>query len=132
MGFAEGTTTAKVQLAGKPRELAFSLGAMKRADDLGVLTTDPKNEIQMLLALPAFIWAAMDKENREELPAEDVAEHINAANLGEMLDAFMAIYGAAMPDESAGNATAGAAKKPTPAKKSTLKSSGRLGSTTSA
>ncbi len=131
MAFPEGTPTVTLTLAGSPRVLGFTIGAMRRAQELGVLEVDTADEMALTLALPSYVWACMDKEDREEISFDDVADLINPSNLAHVRDSVSALFNASQPDEPEGNAPPAAAKKPSGSKR-TSPDSGRSASTTSA
>ena len=74
MSFAEGTPTQLVELGGNIYEIGFTIGAMKRAQKLGVLNVDASDATAMMLALPQYIWARMTEEGRKELSVEQVLQ----------------------------------------------------------
>ena len=53
-GFSEGTPTVTITLD-KPRTLGFTLGAMRRCKELGVLKLDVADETAFMLALPEYV-----------------------------------------------------------------------------
>ncbi len=131
MPFPEGTPTVTLTLAGSPRVLGFTIGAMRRAQELGVLTVDTEDEMALTLALPSYVWACMDDEDRAEFTDDQVADIINPSNIAEVRDAVGDLFNASRPDEPEGNAPPSGAKKPSGAKR-TSANSGRSASTISA
>lgn len=129
MSFAEGTPTATVQLD-KPRTLGFTLGAMRRCRDLGVLNIDVQNETAMMLALPEYVWSCMDDAGRKELPLEQVMELIHPGNVQVIAEAIGALFASSQPKTDP-EKNAGPAAVTMPTAGSTSMSSGQLESTIS-
>lgn len=132
-GFAEGTPTRTIDLNGKPHTLGWTLGAMRRARELGVLGVDAEDGIALMLALPEFVWACLLEEDREELSVAQIGELINPTNINvigkEVGDLFRASVPKREPDPNA--QPAAGKKKPTAGKKkSTSTSSGHSASST--
>ena len=120
------TPTATIELGEKTYTLRFTIAAMQRAQDLGVLNVDTTNETAFLLALPAYVWACMDKTARKELDLEAVGELMNPRNMKEIAEAVGGLFKASLPEEStSGNGEPAAEKIPT-AGESTSISSGEL------
>lgn len=130
-GFPEGTPTVTIDLGG-PRELGFTLGAMRRAkEELGTLEIDEKDNEAMLLKVPAYVWACMTPKDRKELTVEAVADMIHPLNMKVITEAVTTLFKASQPDDSVGNEPPAAAKKPTAGEaKSTSASSGQSESMT--
>lgn len=125
-GFAEGTPTVEITLD-KPRTLGFTLGAMRRAKELGVLNADPSDEVGFMLAMPEYVWACLSEEGRAELSVAQIGELMNPLNIKAIGKAVGELFSASLPKENPP-----ATKKPTGgSRKSTSTSSGRLASTTS-
>ena len=130
MPFAEGTPTATVRLGGKSYELGFTLGAMKRAKELGVLTLDTSDQSAMMLALPEYVWSCLTEEDRRDLTVAQINELINPSNVAKIAEAVGELFRASLPAESAsGNAEPAAVKEPTAGTR-TSSNSGQLASTT--
>jgi hypothetical protein len=131
MAFAEGTPTAEIQLGGKSYTLGYTLGAMQRAKDLGVLKIDMEDDTAFMLALPAYVWSCLNEEGRNELSVEQLGELMNPLNARAVAEAMIALFTASLPKEDPqGNANPPAVKKPTGGNR-TLKSSGQSAATTS-
>lgn len=133
-GFAEGTPTVTVQLD-KPRELGFTIGAMRRANELGVLSVDANDNTAMMLVMPEYIWVCLSDEGREELSVKQIAELLHPQNIKAAMVAIGELFKASLPKEEPGKNGEPAAveEKPTAGtRRSTSTSSGQLASTTSA
>lgn len=126
-GFAEGTPTATIQLD-KPRELGFTLGAMRRAKELGVLNVDADDATGMMLALPEYVWACLDEADRSELTVEGIGELMNPLNMQDIAVAVGGLFRASVPIPDP-NVQPAAAKKPTAGKR-TSRNSGQSAATT--
>lgn len=129
-GFAEGTPTATIELAGKSHTLGYTLGAMKRAQDLGVLKIDMDDDVAFLLALPEYVWSCLDEEGRKDLSVELIRELMNPLNSRSIAQGMIDLFKASVPKPDP-NVQPVAVKKPTTGKP-TSKNSGQLASTTSA
>lgn len=112
----------------KPRALGFTLGAMRRAKELGVLDTNAEDATAMMLALPEYVWACLDEEGRNDLTVKAIAELMNPINTPVIARKVGELFKASMPQPDP-NAEPPAVKKPTGGK-SNSKNSGRLVSTT--
>lgn len=132
MPFAEGTPTAQIELNGKSYTLGFTLGAMKRAKDLGVLTVNTQDDTDFMLALPGYVWACMDDEARKESTPESLAERMHPHNARAIAKAVTALFVDSLPrEEPQKNSAPAAVKTPTAGhERSTSTNSGRLESTT--
>lgn len=129
-GFAEGTPTVEIQLGGKSYTLGFTLGSMRRAKELNVLTLDASDETALMLGMPAYVWACLSEETRRELSVEAIGELMNPSNMKAIALKVGELFKASVPKEDSDpNAEPAAVKEPT-AGKSTLISSGQLASTT--
>lgn len=110
MAFAEGVPTVTVTLD-QPRELGFTLGAMRRIrEKLGSLELDLSDEQKQLQSIPTLVWACMDADARAVLSVEDVEEMIHPGNLGPISDAIHELLERSQP-EAGGNPTKAAPKK---------------------
>lgn len=112
MPFLEGIPTVVVQLD-KPRTLGFTLGSMRRIQEvLGTLEYRVDAAADML-AVPTYVWACMDAEGRAELSIEQVEEMIHPGNLKAMSEACTTLFHASSPeakegaDQTPGPTTAG-------------------------
>lgn len=131
MSFSEGTPTAQIELDGKSYTLGFTLGAMRRAKDLGVLTVNVQDETAFMFALPGYVWACMDDEARKEYTPESLEELLHPHNVKEIAEAVSNLFVSSLPKEEPGkNSPPGAVNEPTPGKHSTSTSSGPWVSTT--
>ena len=128
MPFAEGTPTQLIEMGGNLYELGFTIGAMKRAQKLGVLNVDASDATAMMLALPQYIWACMNEEGRKELSVEAIEELLNPNNIKVIAEAIGELFKESLPKPDVKDEP-GAVKPPTPGN-STSTSSGRLVSTT--
>lgn len=125
MAFAEGTPTVTIELD-KPRELGYTLGAMRRAQELGVLKLDMEDDVSFMLALPRYVWACMDSEGRKDLTIETIEEMMNPLNAKTIARKMIELFKASLPPEDpSGNAEPAAAMMPT-AGGSILNTSGQL------
>lgn len=130
MPFAEGTPTATVRLGGKSYELGFTLGAMKRAKELGVLTLDTSDQSAMMLALPEYVWSCLTEEDRKGLTVAQINELINPSNVAKVAEAIGELFKASTPAEDpSGNVVPAAATEPTAGKQTSI-NSGQLESMT--
>lgn len=130
-GFTDGTPTATIELD-KPRVVAFTLGAMRRAKKLGVLHVDAEDPTALMLAMPEYVWACLSDKDRHELTVDAIAELMSPRNVHEIAEAIGDLFRASMPEEStSGNGEPAAAKMPT-AGNSISSSSGDLAATISA
>ena len=129
MPFAEGTPTASVTLD-KPRELAFTIGAMRRAKELGVLAVNVEDPTALMLAMPEYVWACLSDKDRKELSVEAIAELISPHNIVGVTEAIGSLFKSSMPEDTSGNAQPAAVETPT-AGNSTSISSGELAGTIS-
>jgi hypothetical protein len=129
-GFAEGTPTAAIELNGKPYTLGFTLGAMRRAQELGVLEVNAEDATAMMLALPEFVWSCLDEDSRKELSVEQISEMMSPLNTPEIAGKVGELFKVSVPKPDP-NAQPAAAKgkKPTAGKPSS-KNSGQLAATT--
>lgn len=126
MPFSEGTPSVSVTLAGKLWQLGYTLGAMKRAKDLGVLDVDMTDNTAFILALPEFVWACLDESGRTELSVEAIRELLNPLNAKEITRAMVDLFEASLPKRDPDpNADPAAVKEPT-AGLQTSSSSGQL------
>lgn len=135
MPFAEGTPTAEVTLAGKVYTLGFTLGALRRCRELGVLKLDVQDQTAFMLALPEYVWACLSEIERGELTVDGIGELMNSTNMAEIADAVGKLWASSIPKgKSEKNAPPAAVKKPTAGSKkdSTSISSGQSASTISA
>lgn len=135
MSFQEGTPTATVTLGGKVYTLGFTLGALRRCKELGVLKLDVTDETAFMLALPEYVWACLPETQRGELSVDQIGEMMNSTNMTEVAEAVGNLWAASVPKgKPEKNAEPGAVKKPTPGKKQNLtsNSSGQSASTISA
>lgn len=120
-----------VELAGKPRQLGFTMAAMRRCQEKGVLNLDWSDEMGMLIAVPAFVWACLGEEDRKELPFEKIELLLNPLNIKPFSEKMIELFGLSQPpQDSSGNGTPAAGDKPT-GKKRTSRSSGQSGSSIS-
>lgn len=127
--FSEGTPTVEIVLNGKPYELGFTIGAMRRGQELGVLDIDTSSGAAFMRAMPEFIWMCMTEEGRKEYSVATIAELLNPINIAPILKQVGDLFLASMPKpDPKGNP--GAVKAPTPGP-STSNSSGPLVGTTS-
>jgi hypothetical protein len=132
-GFAEGTPTVTVRLGGKDYTLGFTIGAMRRAKELGVSQVDLSDGSALMLAMPQYVWACMTKEDRASLSPDEIDELVNPSNISNISEAIGELFKASLPEEStSGNGQPAATKKKEPtAGRSTSTSSGQLASTIS-
>lgn len=124
--FSEGTPTVTIDLD-KPRTLAFTIGAMRRARQLGVLDKDATSEVEFMLALPEYVWACLPEVDRGELSVAQIGELIHPRNVAPIASKVGELLRASVPDP---NVDPPAVEKPTGGP-STSTSSGQLASTTS-
>lgn len=132
MLFAEGTPTVVVRLGGKDYTLGFTIGAMRRAKELGVSQVDVSDGSALMLAIPQYVWACMTSEARQSLSVEEIDELINPSNISGISEAIGELFKASLPEDTSGNAQPAATNgkmEPT-AGRSTSTSSGQLASTT--
>lgn len=129
-GFAEGTPTATIELNGKVYTLGFTIGAMKRAQALGVLEVNAEDGPAMMLALPEFVWSCLDEDGRNELTVAQISELMHPLNTPGIAEKVGNLFKVSVPspDPNASPAAAKGKKKPT-AGKSSSKNSGRLAAT---
>jgi hypothetical protein len=119
MPFPEGTPTVTVQLD-RPRQLGWTMGAMKRAKALGVLAVDWNDQTETMLAMPALVWSTLDAESRAELSLEELDEILNPRNMLEIINQITALFGESEPEAvPEGNGQPAPAKKPRAGKTST-------------
>lgn len=133
--FAEGTPTVEVTLAGKAYTLGFTIGAMRRAQELGVLNINVEDGTAFMLAMPAYVWSCLTEDARRELSVSDIEELINPTNVRPVVEAVGKLFRASMPEEegASGNASPAAVETPTAGARGLISSdSGPLVSTTSA
>lgn len=128
--FTEATPTRIITLDGKPRELGFTMGAMRRAEELGVLQLEVTDPVVLMLKLPEYVWCCLPKAVRKELSVEDIAELLNPTNITEIAAAVDALFRLSVPDPEVKTEPA-AEKEPTAGNQSTSTSSGRSASTIS-
>lgn len=126
-GFAEGTPTETIELGGKSYTLGFTLGAMRRAKDLGVLHRNAENETDLMLALPEYVWSCLSEEGRAELSVAKISELMNPVNVAVIAEAVGQLFTASVPKPDP-NAQPAAATEPT-AGNLNSKNSGQLAST---
>lgn len=120
-----------ITLGGKPYTLGFTIGAMRRAQELGVLQVDVSDGTAFMLAMPGYVWACLPEEAREELSVKAIDELINPNNIKPISDAVGELFRLSMPkEESPGNGLPAAAMEKRPTAGSTSTSSGQLASTT--
>lgn len=89
----EAVPTVEVVLAGKPRKLAFTLGAMRRIKQATGHDIDAAESQKIVEVLGAYIWAMMGKEDRKELSVEDVEDCLHPGNLEEITSVFNQLVG---------------------------------------
>lgn len=124
MGFAEGTPTVTITLD-KPRTLGFTLGAMRRCRELGVLKLDVQDETAFMLALPEYVWSCLPEQDRGELTVESIGEMINPLNMADIAEAVGELWASSVPKGNPEkNAPPAAAKSPTAGKKKNSISTG--------
>ena len=129
MSFAQGTPTALIELGGKTYELGFTVGAMQRSNELGVLNVDTSDGTAFILAMPQFIWACLPSDaDREELSAKAIAELLNPTNITPIAAALGKLFRASIPEPDV-KTNPGAATELTPGQ-STSTNSGHLVGTT--
>jgi hypothetical protein len=104
-GFALGVPTTTIELD-KPRVLGFTMGSMKRAQDLGVLNVNAEDPTAMMLALPEFVWACLDEEGREELSVEAIRELMSPHNMLSIAEKMSNLFKASVPEGNASPAAA--------------------------
>jgi hypothetical protein len=126
-GFAEGTPTATVELGGKSYTLGFTLGAMRRAKELGVLHNNAESSTDMMLALPEYVWSCLSEEGRTELSVAQISELMNPSNVEAIAEAVGELFKASTPKPDP-NVQPVAVKEPTTGNPSS-KNSGQLVST---
>lgn len=126
-GFAEGTPTVEVTLD-RPRTLGFTLGAMRRAKELGVLNVDAQDEVAMMLAMPEYVWACLSEDGRTELSVNAIAELMNPLNSTEIATQLRELFMASLPKPDP-NVQPAAVKEPTAGSRTSI-DSGQLASTT--
>lgn len=107
-GFTEGTPTVTINLD-KPRTLAFTLGAMRRAQELGVLSVDVTDGTALMLAMPQYVWACLSNADRKELSVDEIAELMNPNNVQSISAALGELFKVSLPENPEGNASPAAA-----------------------
>lgn len=103
--FPEGTPTAVVSLGGKDRTLGFTIGAMRRIKEAGgkLQIDDGEDSDDVIYAVPLWVWACMDKEDREELSVEDVEDRMHPGNMEEISAAVTRLFLSSRPEGAEGN-----------------------------
>lgn len=131
-GFAEGIPTETIELDGKVYTLGFTMGSMKRAQDLGVLNVDIQDQTARMLALPEYVWVCLDREGREELSVEAIRELIGPYNIVSIAEKIGNLFAASVPEGNASPAAVVETLKESTAgvKRSTSTSSTPSGATT--
>lgn len=108
--FIEGVPTVTVQLD-KPRELAFTLGALRRArEKLGDFDLDV-DKLESLAALPALLWACLSAEGRKQITVEQIEDMIHPGNMDVISEAVRKLFRKSQP-EGPGNPTDAAPAEP--------------------
>lgn len=103
--FSEGVPTVTVQLD-KPRELAFTLGTLRRLKEkFGTLDLEAKPDA---LTLPTYLWACLPAKDRAELSVDAIEDMIYLGNAGTLTEALSELFRMSMP-------TTEATENPTPA-----------------
>lgn len=111
-GFAEGTPTVSVTLD-KPRELAFTLGALRRVrEKLGSLDIPTDDSPESLAALPHIVWACLDASGRKEVTVEQIEDLIHPGNMAAVSEAITKLFRASTPDVTANPTAAVPASEP--------------------
>lgn len=128
MAFATGTPTQLVELDGEIYEIGFTINAMKRAQDLGVLDVDTSDGSAFMRAMPEYLWACMDDDGRAKLSVKQIGDLLNPNNIQPIIKAVGDLFLASLPKPDVKDEP-GAAKTPTPGN-STSTNSGHLVSTT--
>ena len=132
MPFAEGTPTESVTLGGRTYALGYTLGAMKRAKELGVLTVDMTDDTAFILSLPEYVWSCLDTEGRNDLSVDAIRELMNPLNAKAVAQSMIELFKKSLPKgEPDPNAKPAAVKEPTAGNQSTSINSGQLASATS-
>jgi hypothetical protein len=109
-GFAEGVPTVTIELGGKSYPIGFTMGSMKRAQDLGVLKVNVEDATAMMLALPEYVWACLNEEGRKELSVDAIRELISPTNLEAITEKISELFKASLPEPGPeGNASPAAA-----------------------
>lgn len=105
MPFIEGTPTVEIALD-KPRQLGFTMGAMRRIKErLGTLdmpvAENGKIPLDKALGLvPVWIWACLDAPDRAEVSVEQLEDMLHPGNLEKISDQITALFKAATPETS--------------------------------
>jgi hypothetical protein len=104
--FPEGTPTTVVSLGGKDRTLGFTIGAMRRIKEAGgsLTISEGEDSADFIYAVPLWVWACMDKEDREELSVEDVEDRMHPGNMEEISAAVTQLFLSSRPEGAEGNA----------------------------
>lgn len=96
----EGTPTATVTLD-KPRELGFTLGALRRVrEKLGTLEVN-LDKPEGSMALPTYIWACLPASARKDLSIEQIEDMIHPGNMQTIADALGKLFKASTPEPTA-------------------------------
>lgn len=96
-GFAEGTPIVTIQLDA-PRELGFTLGALRRVrEKLGTLEVDLEKP-EGSMALPTYIWACLPAADRKDLSIEQIEDMIHPGNMGAIAEALGRLFRASSPE----------------------------------
>lgn len=99
---AENVPTAVVNLGGRKRTLAFTIGAMRRIREtmghakLGEISLGGDTVVDRLAG---YMWCLLIKEDREGLTIEDVEEMIFPGNIPALTEAFMSLMPVAKKSE---------------------------------
>ena len=99
MPFVEGVPTVTVQLD-RPRQIAYTLGAMRRFRDLlnqREVGEDDADPLENLLALCLEIWACLDADGRAELSVAQIEDLIHLANLREIRGKLRELQAVSLP-----------------------------------
>jgi hypothetical protein len=121
---AQNVPTTELDL-GKPRTLAFTLGAMQRIKEktghsvleLAAAAKDRDGSLgaTMLDQIHVWIWAMMEKTDRGELSPEDVADLLHPGSLPAITEAIGSLFRQSMPESprgAEGNGIGPAAPRP--------------------
>lgn len=100
----EGTPTHTVDLGGRPRTLAFTMGALRRlrerlGDKVGDLAENPGLVMEYV---DDYVWSMLaDREDRDEIAPEDVADLIPFGRIGAYASVVVELVAASVEKREA-------------------------------
>lgn len=97
---AENVPTRTIVLGGKPRKLAFTIGAIRR---IKAATGKQKIDLgaELVERIGTYTWCMLlDREYRESVTIEDIEELLSFDMLSDVTDAFVALISGDKKDAS--------------------------------